>query len=52
MTRPISYAPILLALGVMLALWGAVTSWILSVAGFIAIGVGAALWIKDLRHEN
>jgi hypothetical protein len=52
MTRPISYAPIVLALGVMLALWGAVSSWIVSVAGLIGIGIGAVRWIKEARHEN
>jgi hypothetical protein len=52
MTRPASYAPIVVAAGAMLTLWGAVTSWMLSAAGLIAIGIGAARWIKDLRHEN
>jgi hypothetical protein len=52
MTRPTSYAPIVLAAGVMLTLWGAVSAWIVSVAGVIVIGIGAARWIKDIRHEN
>jgi hypothetical protein len=52
MTRPTSYAPILMAAGLMFTLWGAVTSWILSAAGLIAIGIGAARWIRDARHEN
>jgi hypothetical protein len=52
MTRPTSYAPIVVAAGAMLTLWGAVTSWIVSAAGLIAIGIGTARWIKDLRHEN
>jgi hypothetical protein len=46
-----SYAPILMAAGLMFTLWGVVTSWILSAAGLIAIGLGAARWIRDLRHE-
>jgi hypothetical protein len=52
MTRPTSYAPIVLALGVMLALWGAVSIWMVSGAGLIAIGIGAARWIRDVRNEN
>jgi hypothetical protein len=49
MNRPASYAPIVLAAGVMLALWGAVTSWIVSAAGLIAIGIGARRWARDIR---
>ncbi len=52
MTRPTSYAPIVLAAGTMLTLWGAVSTWIVSVAGLIALGIGVARWIKDLRHEH
>jgi hypothetical protein len=49
MTRPTSYAPIILAAGLMFTLWGAVTSWMLSAAGLIAIGIGAARWVRDIR---
>jgi len=52
MTRPTSYAPIVLAAGVMLALWGAASTWIVSAIGLLAIGIGAARWFKDIRHEN
>ena len=52
MTRPTSSAPILLAAGLLFTLWGAVTSWILSIAGLIAIGIGAARWLREARHEN
>ena len=52
MTRPTSYAPIVLAAGAMLTLWGAVSTWIVSAAGLIVIGIGAARWIKDLRNEH
>lgn len=52
MTRPTSYAPIMLAFGVMLTLWGAASTWIVSVAGLIVIGLGVARWRRDLRHEN
>jgi hypothetical protein len=52
MTRPTSYAPIVLAAGVMLTLWGAASSWIVSAAGLIVIGIGTVRWIQDIRHEN
>ncbi|MGA2883020.1 MAG: hypothetical protein ABSG13_29080 [Bryobacteraceae bacterium] len=52
MTRPTSYAPIVLAAGVMLMLWGAATSWIVSVVGVIVIGIGTVRWMKEVRHEN
>lgn len=52
MTRPTSYAPIVLAFGVMLALWGAASTWIVSAVGLIAIGIGAARWLKDVRNEK
>lgn len=52
MTRPTSYAPIVLAAGVMLTLWGAVSAWMVSAAGLIVVGIGAVRWMKDIRHEN
>ena len=52
MTRPTSSAPILIAAGLMFTLWGAVTSWILSAAGLIAMGIGVWRWTRELRHEN
>jgi uncharacterized membrane protein len=52
MTRPTSYAPIVLAAGVMLTLWGAASSWIVSAAGLIVVGVGAARWRKEAQHEK
>ena len=52
MTRPTSYAPIVLAAGVMLTLWGAASTWIVSVVGLLTIGIGTARWLKDIRHEN
>ena len=52
MTRPASYAPIVVAFGVMLMLWGAVSSWIVSVLGLIVIGIGAARWKKDLNENR
>ena len=52
MTRPTSYAPIVLAAGVMLALWGLASTWIVSIVGLIVIGIGVVRWIKDVRLEN
>ena len=40
MTRPTSYAPIVLGSGVMLALWGAATTWIVSAAGLLVLASG------------
>ena len=48
MTRPTSFAPILVAAGAMLTLWGAASTWILSAAGLIVIGIGSARWLKEL----
>lgn len=52
MTRPVSFAPIVLAAGIMLTLWGAASTWIVSVAGLIVIGIGAVRWIREVRNEN
>jgi hypothetical protein len=52
MTRPTSYAPIVLAAGVMLTLWGAVSAWMVSAAGLMVVVIGAVRWMKDIRHEN
>jgi hypothetical protein len=49
MTRPASYAPILLAAGVMLTLWGAASTWIVSAVGLLGIGIGTARWLKDVK---
>ena len=40
-----SYAPPVLALGVMLMFWGLLTTWIISGIGALAIGFGSVLWI-------
>ncbi len=52
MTRPVSYAPISLALGVMLALWGIASTWIVSVLGLLVIAISAARWWKEIQHEK
>ncbi len=52
MTRPTSSAPIILAAGVMLTLWGAVSAWIVSVIGLAAIGFGAVRWAKEAKRTE
>lgn len=52
MTRPLSYAPIVFALGVMLALWGIASTWIVSVLGLVVIAIGASRWWKEVKHEK
>jgi hypothetical protein len=47
--RP-TYAPALMAVGLMFLLWGAVTVWIVSVAGLALIGIASARWIRDLKY--
>ena len=41
-----SFAPPLLALGLMLLLWGAVTSWLVSVLGLILVAYASTLWLR------
>jgi hypothetical protein len=45
-----TYAPALMALGLMLTLWGAITTWIVSAFGILLIAAAALRWIRDLRH--
>jgi len=45
-----TYAPLIMALGLMFLLWGAVTHWIVSAAGLAVIAVASALWISDLHY--
>jgi len=44
--RP-SFAPPILALGLMLLLWGVVTSWIVSVLGIAMVAAATVMWIRD-----
>ena len=50
LARP-SYAPPLLAVGLMCLLWGIVTTWIISVIGILIAGVACGRWIGDLRRD-
>ncbi len=47
MSRKPSYAPVLMAAGLMLTLWGAVTTWLISCAGLIVVVFAARRWIRD-----
>jgi hypothetical protein len=47
-----SWAPPLMALGLMLTLWGAAATWIVSAVGIGVIGVAAHRWIQDLRGNG
>ena len=47
MTPKPSFAPPLMALGLMCLLWGAVSTWVISVVGVLLIGVAAVQWITD-----
>ena len=44
-----TYAPALMALGLMFTLWGAATSWMVSALGLAMVGAAAHRWIRDLR---
>ena len=45
-----TWAPPLMALGLMCTLWGAATSWIVTAIGIVAVGVAATRWIRDIRE--
>jgi len=44
--------PPALALGLTLAFWGLVTSWIIFGTGLAVMAAGLFGWVKDLRHER
>ncbi|MBF6568315.1 MAG: hypothetical protein IVW54_05505 [Candidatus Binataceae bacterium] len=47
---PPTYAPAFLALGVTLLLFGVVSSYIFSAAGFVLIVVSISKWVGELLH--
>jgi len=47
-----SYAPPIVAAGLMLLLWGAVTSWLVSAIGLVVTGFASVLWLGDLRPRG
>ena len=52
MTHKSSYAPVLMAAGLMCALWGAVTTWLISVFGLIVIACAAIRWLRDTAEPQ
>jgi hypothetical protein len=46
-----TYWPFFLALGLTLAGWGLLTSWLFSATGLLVFTVSLFGWINDLRNE-
>jgi len=46
-----SFAPPLMALGLMCLLWGAVTTWIISAFGVVIAVIASVGWIRGLRER-
>lgn len=47
-----TYSPAVMALAIVCLLWGLVTSYLISLLGFVLLAVGLAAWIGELRHER
>jgi len=47
-----TYWPAVMALGLVFLLWGTITTFILSGAGLLLVGLALAGWIGALRHER
>lgn len=47
-----TYMPFLLAVSLLFVGWGLLSTWILTVAGLIGMGVSIYGWIKALVHER
>ena len=47
-----TYWPIVMAAGVVLILWGTVSTFIISLVGLAMFAVALAGWIGDLRHGD
>lgn len=46
-----TYWPFFLAMGLAFLGWGLLTTWLISLAGFIILVVALTAWINTLRHE-
>ena len=46
-----TYWPFFLAMGIAFLGWGILTTWLISLAGFIVLVVSLIGWINILRHE-
>lgn len=47
-----TYWPAVMSLGIVLLLWGVVTSALISGMGLVLFGLSLAGWIGEIRHEN
>lgn len=47
-----TYMPFLLALSFLCLGWGILSTWIISIAGLVGIGISIYGWIKELLHER
>ena len=47
-----TYWPFFLAMGILFMVWGLLTIWIITIAGFIVFVITLAAWINILRHEQ
>jgi len=48
---PPTYAPAMLALAVVLILWGLIASWMISAVGGLLAATALAYWIKELLYD-
>lgn len=46
-----SYWPFFMALGLMFAGWGLLSTWLFSVIGLLVVAVSLFGWINNMRHE-
>lgn len=46
-----TYWPFFLAMGITFLGWGLLTTWLISLAGFIVLVISLIGWINILRHE-
>ncbi len=47
-----TYSPAVMALAVVCLLWGLLTSYLISLLGFVLFALSLAGWIGELRHER
>ncbi len=46
-----TYWPFFLAMGISFLGWGLLTTWLISLAGFIVLVISLTGWINIIRHE-
>jgi hypothetical protein len=47
-----TYWPVIMASGITFLAWGALTSYLLSIFGFVLLVMAVVNWIGDIRHEQ